>query len=76
LIASATSRGRVRDGGSASLKIACTGLPVIVPVTEFPDTIGVSLTNIVGSADPATMLKATAALRPMLDTSNEACMRE
>jgi multiple sugar transport system substrate-binding protein len=47
-----------------------------VPVTEFPDTIGVSLTNIVGSADPAAMLKATAALRPMLDTSNEACMRE
>jgi multiple sugar transport system substrate-binding protein len=56
-----------------SLKIARSGLPVIVPVTEFRDTIGVGLTNIVGGADPATELKkATAAFQPVLDKSNEA----
>ena len=51
----------------------CTdGLPVIVPVTEFRDTIGTGLTNIVGGADPATeMKKATAAFQPVLDKSNE-----
>jgi multiple sugar transport system substrate-binding protein len=56
-----------------SLKIARSGLPVIVPVTEFRDTIGVGLTNIVGGADPATALKkATATFQPVLDKSNEA----
>lgn len=56
-----------------SLKIARSGLPVIVPVTEFRDIIGVGLTNIVGGADPATELKkATAAFQPVLDKSNEA----
>jgi multiple sugar transport system substrate-binding protein len=56
-----------------SLKIARSGLPVIVPVTEFRDTLGVGLTNIVGGADPATELKkATAAFQPVLDKSNEA----
>jgi len=56
-----------------SLKIARSGLPVIVPVTEFRDTIGVALTNIVGGSDPATELKkATAAFQPVLDKSNEA----
>lgn len=56
-----------------SLKIARSGLPVIVPVTEFRDNIGVALTNIVGGADPATeMKKATAAFQPVLDKSNEA----
>jgi multiple sugar transport system substrate-binding protein len=55
-----------------SLKIARSGLPVIVPVTEFRDTIGVGLTNIVGGADPATELKrATASFQPVLDKSNE-----
>jgi len=58
---------------TASLKIARSGLPVIVPVTEFRDAIGVSLTNIVGGADPAKELqKATAAFQPVLDKSNEA----
>ena len=57
---------------AASLKIARPGLPVIVPVTEFRDTIGTGLTNIVGGADPATeMKKATAAFQPVLDKSNE-----
>jgi multiple sugar transport system substrate-binding protein len=45
---------------------------VIVPVTEFRDTIGSGLTNIVGGADVATELKkATAAFQPVLDKSNE-----
>ena len=58
---------------AASLKIARSGLPVIVPVAEFRDTIGAGLTNIVGGADPATELKkATAAFQPVLDKSNEA----
>ena len=56
-----------------SLKIARSGLPVIVPVTEFRDTIGVGLTNIVGGGDPATeMKKATAAFQPVLDKANAA----
>jgi multiple sugar transport system substrate-binding protein len=58
---------------ATSLKIARSGLPVIVPVTEFRDTLGVGLTNIVGGADPASELKkATAAFQPVLDKSNEA----
>lgn len=61
------------DTTAESLKIARSGLPVIVPVTEFRDTIGVGLTNIVGGADVATELKkATAAFQPVLDKSNEA----
>ena len=45
------SPGMVRHHG-ASLKMARSGLPVIVPVTEFRDTIGAALTNIVGGTDP------------------------
>ncbi|MBS0640359.1 MAG: sugar ABC transporter substrate-binding protein [Acetobacteraceae bacterium] len=57
---------------ATSLKLARPGLPVIVPVIEFRDTIGAGLTNIVGGADPATeMKKATAAFQPVLDKSNE-----
>jgi len=60
------------DTTGASLKLARPGLPVIVPVTEFRDTIGAALTNIVGGADVATELKkATAAFQPVLDKSNE-----
>src|SRR5258708_3219368 len=59
------------DTTLASLKLARSGLPVIVPVTEFRDTIGIGLTNIVAGADPATELKkATAAFQPILDKSN------
>ena len=59
------------DTTGVSLKIARSGLPVIVPVTEFRDTIGTGLTNIVGGADVATELKkATAAFQPVLDKSN------
>ena len=61
------------DTTLASLKIARSGLPVIVPVTEFRDTIGVGLTNIIGGADPATELKkATEAFQPVLDKANAA----
>lgn len=60
------------DTTITSLRIARSGLPEIVPVTEFRDTIGVALTNIVGGADPAAeMRKATAAFQPVLAKSNE-----
>ena len=55
-----------------SLAIARSGLPEIVPVTEFRDTLGVALTNIVGGADVASELKrATDQFRPVLLKSNE-----
>jgi multiple sugar transport system substrate-binding protein len=58
---------------ATSLRLARSGLPVIVPVIEFRDNIGGALTNIVGGSDPATELKkATAAFQPVLDKSNEA----
>jgi len=54
----------------ASAKIARPGLPEIVPVTEFRDTFGVALTNMIEGADTATELKkATAAFQPVLDKS-------
>jgi multiple sugar transport system substrate-binding protein len=60
------------DTTATSLKLARSGLPVIVPVTEFRDTIGSGLTNIVGGADVGTELKkATEAFQPILDKSNE-----
>src|SRR4051794_2485899 len=61
------------DTTLASLKISRSGLPEIVPVTEFRDTIGVGLTNIGGGAAPAAKLKkATDAFRRVLAKSNEA----
>jgi multiple sugar transport system substrate-binding protein len=72
IVASSTFPKEWFETTAASLKIARSGLPVIVPVTEFRDTIGVALTNIVGGADPAMELrKATAAFQPVLDKSNE-----
>ncbi|HET6607237.1 MAG TPA: sugar ABC transporter substrate-binding protein [Rhodopila sp.] len=57
---------------ATSLKMARNGLPTIVPVMEFRDTIGAALTNIIGGAEPAPELKkATAAFQPVLDKSNE-----
>ena len=45
-------------------------LPVIVPVTEFRDVMGVGLTNLLGGADPATEMKrATEEFRPILARS-------
>jgi multiple sugar transport system substrate-binding protein len=55
------------DTVGASLKIARSGLPEIVAVNEFRDTIGIGLTNIIGGADPKTELtKATDAFKPIL----------
>lgn len=54
-------------------RIARPGLPEIVPVTEFRDTIGTALTNTIGGADPATEMKrATEAFRPVLEQSEKA----
>ena len=55
------------DTALACLKMAKPGLPEIVGVTEFRDTIGVALTNIIGGADAATeMKKATETFKPIL----------
>lgn len=55
------------DTALACLPIARSGLPEIVGVTEFRDTIGVALTNIIGGADAATeMHKATETFKPIL----------
>ncbi len=56
-----------------SARISRPGLPEIVPVTEFRDTIGAALTNTIGGADVATELKrATEAFRPVLEASERA----
>lgn len=56
-----------------SARIARPGLPEIVPVTQFRDTIGTALTNTLGGADVATELKAaTAAFKPVLEQSERA----
>jgi multiple sugar transport system substrate-binding protein len=55
-----------------SVKIALPGLPIIVPVTEFRDTFGIALTNMINGADAATELKkATAEFQPVLDKSEK-----
>ncbi len=54
-----------------SAKIARLGLPEIIPVTEFRDTFGVALTDMIGGADTAAALrKATETFRPILEKSN------
>jgi multiple sugar transport system substrate-binding protein len=59
------------DTTGTSLKMARSGLPVIVPVTEFRDTIGAGITNIAAGADVATELKrVTEQFQPILDKSN------
>jgi multiple sugar transport system substrate-binding protein len=56
-----------------SARIARPGLPEIVPVTEFRDTLGTAITNTIGGADPAAELKrATEAFRPVLEQSERA----
>ena len=55
------------DTVQASLKIARSGLPVIVGVTEFRDVFGVALTNTITGADvKAELTKATEAFKPIL----------
>ena len=53
------------------LSIARSGLPEIVPVTEFRDALGVGLTNIIGGGDiVAELKKATEGFQPVLDKEN------
>lgn len=53
-------------------QIARAGLPQIIPVTEFRDTFGVALTNMISGADPAAELKkATEAFKPILEKSEQ-----
>ena len=55
-----------------SIKIARAGLPDIIAVTEFRDTYGIALTNMITGADPATELKkATDAFRPVLEKTEK-----
>jgi multiple sugar transport system substrate-binding protein len=57
----------------ASARIAQPGLPIISPVTEFRDTFGIALTNMINGADPAIELrKATVEFQPVLDKSEKA----
>ncbi len=54
----------------ASGRIGRPGLPEIEPVTEFRDTFGIALTNMIGGADPKAELdKATTDFKPVLDKS-------
>jgi multiple sugar transport system substrate-binding protein len=60
------------DCAAGCAPISMPGLPVIVPVTQFRDTIGTALTNMLAGADPATELKrATAEFKPILDKSEQ-----
>ena len=53
------------------LSIARSGLPEIVPVTEFRDTLGVALSNIIGGSDiSAELKKATSSFQQVLDKEN------
>jgi multiple sugar transport system substrate-binding protein len=53
-----------------SLTIARAGLPEIVPVTEFRDTFGIALSNMIQGADVASELhKATEVFKPVLEKS-------
>jgi multiple sugar transport system substrate-binding protein len=49
---------------------ACIALPVIEPVSEFRDTFGIALNNMLNGADVAAELKkATADFQPVLNKS-------
>jgi multiple sugar transport system substrate-binding protein len=53
-------------------KILRAGLPEINTVTEFRDTFGIALTNMIGGADPATELKkATADYKPIYEKNEK-----
>jgi len=61
------------DVVNESAKVSALGLPIIIPVTEFRDTIGVALTNLLSGGDAATeMKKATDTFRPVLEQSEKA----
>ncbi|MFC0408351.1 ABC transporter substrate-binding protein [Roseomonas elaeocarpi] len=61
------------DAVAQSAPISRLALPVIIPVTEFRDTFGVALTNMISGADPAAELKrATEEFAPVLERSERA----
>jgi multiple sugar transport system substrate-binding protein len=61
------------DAVAGSGEISRLALPVIIPVTEFRDTFGVALTNMISGGDPADELKkATEAFKPVLEKSEKA----
>ena len=69
-------QGRHYATGSGSMpcrslhKVSQLALPVIIPVTEFRDIMGVGLTNLLGGADPCDRNEAaTEDFRPMLARS-------
>jgi multiple sugar transport system substrate-binding protein len=61
------------DAVVGSGKISRLGLPVIQPVTEFRDVIGIALTNLLSGGDAAAeMKKATEQFKPILEKSEKA----
>jgi multiple sugar transport system substrate-binding protein len=57
---------------AASAKIAKSGFPPVMPVTEYRDIIGTALTATLSGADPATeMKKATEQFKPILERSEK-----
>ncbi len=57
---------------AGSGEIVRAGLPEIIPVTEFRDTFGIGLTNMIGGADPAEELKkATVDFMPVYEKSEQ-----
>ncbi|CAM5766671.1 ABC transporter substrate-binding protein [Labrys miyagiensis] len=65
-----TMPGAWVDAVAQSAPVSQLCLPVIIPVTEFRDIMGVGLTNLLSGADPAAeMKKATEAFKPVLARS-------
>ena len=68
-----TMPGAWLDAVSASAPISRLALPVIIPVTEFRDTFGIALSDMISGADPAAALgRATADFAPVLARSEKA----
>ena len=60
------------DALVGSAPISALGLPVIIPVTEFRDTIGTALTATLSGGDPAAELtQATEQFKPVLERSEK-----
>jgi multiple sugar transport system substrate-binding protein len=61
------------DAVVGSAAVSKLGLPVVVPVTEFRDIVGIALTNMLAGADPAAELKkASEQFKPILEKSEKA----
>jgi len=60
------------DAVAESAKISRLTLPVIIPVTEFRDSFGIALSNLLSGSDPVTELRrATAEFAPVLERSEK-----